>query len=547
MRKLFSIIVFTLAIAATATAVPAYRGPIVRTMEDGSEKIVYLHGNEHFHYMTDSAGMWLDEKRLTPLTDAQKTARLEQMHHADARRAPQQQQSLGDEPYLVPRTLVLLVNFADTKFSTPKDTIDSLINGSHFTRDYTVKTIVDKWTIYKHVTSSGSARQYFQDQSYGQYNPIFDVVGPVNLSKKASYYGQNDEKGKDTRAYEMIKDACAKADANGLDFRKYDSNNDGYVDVVYVIYAGFGEADGGPDSTIWPHQSDVSNYQYRHDGKYIGRYACGRELDFTSKLYAGIGTLCHEFSHVLGLPDMYENNKESLGLHTLCNWDIMDQGSYNNDGNTPPAYSAYERFYMGWLTPRVLTAPEYVTLQSINEGEGESLLVSETNAHNLIGWNPSPTTFYLLENRKKEGWDKQLPGDGMLITRITFNRSLWRSNKVNTSEQTMGIDILEARPNTTDSGMSSDAFPTSSVNQWTDIKGHEITDITWSEDGLIRFSYRGAPMPEGVEDVRGDDVRCTKVLRNGQLYILYEGTMYDAQGRRVRECRVKSEYEDYQL
>ena len=127
MRKLFSIIVFTLAVAATATAVPAYRGPIVRTMEDGSEKIVYLHGNEHFHYMTDSAGMWLDDKRLTPLTDAQKTARLEQMHHADARRAPQQQQSLGDEPYLVPRTLVLLVNFADTKFSTPKDTIDSLI------------------------------------------------------------------------------------------------------------------------------------------------------------------------------------------------------------------------------------------------------------------------------------------------------------------------------------------------------------------------------------------------------------------------------------
>ena len=495
MRRLFFIL-FAVVIAATATAVPAYKGPILRTMEDGSEQVVYLHSKEHF----------------------------------------QHQQAIGDKPFLVPRVLVLLVNFADTKFTTPKDTIDSLLNGANFSRSYIQKAALPGGgTTYVHINSNGSARKYFQDQSYGQYAPVFDVFGPVELSKNASYYGQNDEDSKDTHAYEMIRDACDKADADGLDFRQYDSDNDGYVDAVYAIYAGYGEADGGPDSTIWPHQWNVSSYKYRHDGKYIGKYACSSELSYISKLYAGIGTLCHEFSHVLGLPDLYETNKERLGLHTLCEWDIMDQGSYNNGGNTPPAYSAYERFYMGWLTPRVLTEPEEVTLHPINEGQGESLLISETDNHNLVGWDPNPTTYYLLEDRKKEGWDQHLPGNGMLITRIRFNRSMWKSNKINCAEETMGVDILEAKTNATNSGKSSDAFPAGTVKQWTELAGHEITNITRSSsNGIIRFSYRGEA-PEGIEDVQRSDVRGTKVLRNGQLYILYEGQMYDVQGRRVKE------------
>lgn len=534
MRKLFSI-VLGIAFAATATAVPAYRGPILRTMEDGTQKTVFLHGNEHFHYMTDAEGRWLDEKRLTPMTEEQQTIRQEGLQASRVRRAPQQEQGAGDAPYLVPRVLLLLVNFADTKFSTPKDTIDSLLNGAHFSRSYTtLMSGTSGWSDYMRISASGSARQYFQEQSYGQYNPVFDVVGPVNLTKNASYYGQNDSWGNENHAYEMIKDACAKANEAGLDFRQYDQNNDGTIDLVYVIYAGHGEADGGADSTVWPHQSDLSGYNYRHDGKYIGHYACGCELSYSSKQYAGIGTLCHEFSHVLGLPDLYETNTNQTGLHTLCNWDIMDYGSYNNDGNTPPAYSAYERFYMGWLTPRVLTEPEYVTLHPLSEGE--ALLISTTDKHNLSGWNPSPTAFYLLENRKKEGWDQYVPGNGMLITKITYRASLWRTNRVNISTRTMGVDILEAKENTSTSGKSSDAFPAGAVKQWTDVEDHEITSITRSAtDGIIRFSYRGADLPEGVEEVQTDKAQRTKVLRNGQLYILYKGQMYDIQGRRVKE------------
>ena len=158
--------------AMRVSGVPAYRGPIVRTADDGTEKIVYLHGNEHFHYMTDQAGQWLEEKRLKPMTEAEKRARLEGAQAMKPHRAPLHEESIGDTPYLVPRVLVLLVNFADTKFSTPKDTIDSMLNGTHFTRDYMVKVNTGAWTYFTHITSSGSVQQYFHDQSYGQYNPV---------------------------------------------------------------------------------------------------------------------------------------------------------------------------------------------------------------------------------------------------------------------------------------------------------------------------------------------------------------------------------------
>ena len=546
MRNLLSIVLLFV-IAVTATAVPAYRGPITRTMEDGTEKTVYLYGNEHFHYMTDEAGQWLQEKNLLPMTAAQKTARLEDLQTTSANHAPQVRQATGNKPYLVPRVLLLLVNFADTKFTTPKDTMDSMLNAAHFSRSYSYEASTSMGPMYATVYAEGSARQYFQDQSYGQYNPVFDVVGPVTLSKNASYYGQNDSRGNENYAYQMITDACDKADNAGVDFRKYDSDNDGYVDIVYIIYAGYGEADGGPENTVWPHQADLTGYNYRHDGKYIGRYACGSELSFVSKHYAGIGTLCHEFSHVLGLPDLYETNSPQQGLHTLNQWDVMDYGPYNNNGNTPPAYSAYERFYMGWLTPRVLTEPEYVTLHLINEGNGEALLISKTDTHNLSGWDPNPTQFYLLENRRREGWDQYIPGNGMLITKINYVSSLWKYNRVNCSEWTMGVDIREAKENTTDSGKSSDAFPAGTVKQWTELEGHEITDITRSGiDGSIRFSYRGAT-PESIEDVRRTDIQCTKVLRNGQLYIMYKGRMYDVQGRRSEGVKGVKEYENHQL
>ena len=539
LKRINSILLLSL-IASAMMAVPARRGGILRTAEDGTQKMVYLHGNEHFHYMTDSEGRWLDENSLAPLSEEAKALRMEQKAAAEKklRRVAQQTNGIGDKPNPAPRGLLILVNFKDQSFVTPKDTMDVMLNGDNFTRNYSYDyQYVDEdgktHTIHYHIESEGSARKYFRDQSYGLYNPTFDVIGPLTVSQNTAYYGANSGSGADTNPQAMIKEACTLADQAGVDFTQYDNNNDGYVDFVYVIYAGYGEADGGSEETIWPHQWDISNMRHSVDGKYIGRYACGSELSFYSKLYAGIGTFCHEFSHVLGLPDLYETNQPSQGIHTLFEWDIMDYGPYTNDGNTPPSYSAYERFYMGWLTPRLLSSPENVTLYPINEDSGSSLMISTANTHNMSGWNPNPTTYYLLEARNQTGWDKYLPGSGMLITKISFSKSSWSANTVNNNYRAMGVDIQEAG-SLSNRSSKTDAFPAGATS-WTAYANHEITDIKRAPlTGVITFLYRGG-VQTTVESVEPDNGSPVKILRNGQVLIQREGKIYDLLGRGMNQ------------
>ncbi len=529
MKKIFSLVLL-FAATATAMAIPAKPGPIVRTAEDGTEKIIYLHGNEWFHYTTDEQGRWLDETTLKPLTEAQKKARLNEGVAAQTmRRAPQAKEEVGGKPNISPRGLVILVSFSDKEFTTPKATMDSMHNGRNFTRDYTFKYGFTKY----HIQSSGSVWQYFHDQSYGAYDPIFDVVGPITLDKEMEYYGKNYGSWTDKNATDMIKEACLIADtAYDIDYAQYDNDNDGLVDFVYIIYAGYGEADSGIENTVWPHQWNLYTKEgviCEVDGKKIDRYACGNEISFKSNQYDGIGTFCHEFSHVLGLPDFYETNNPAKGIHTLSTWDIMDRGCYNNDGNTPPAYSSYERFYMGWLTPRVLGRAEKLSIGKLN-ADTTALLMCEGDSHNLIGYNPNPTTFYMVENREKTGWDKYLPGKGLLITKITYNANTWLNNAVNNKSNAMGVDIIEAKENTSDAGKYQDTYPAGSVH-FTAFPGHELKWIELDANGIIHCKYRWDATP--IENVQSDDVQCTKVLKDGQVIIVRGGVSYDMMGRKI--------------
>ena len=206
-------------------------------------------------------------------------------------------------------------------------------------------------------------------------------------------------------------------------------------------------------------------------------------------------------------------------------------GPYNNDGNTPPAYSAYERFYMGWLTPRLLTEPEYVTLPLLNE-TGEALVMNLSDSHPTKGWDPRPTVFYLLETRTKSGWDKYLPGSGMLITKVNYSSYKWQNNSVNNNARSMGVDIIEAKENTGNWGSSTDAFP-AGATEWTELMNHEVTEITRNTaDGSVSFSFRGAPkpMPQAIETPEGE-VKVQKILHDGQVLIVRDGKIYDILGR----------------
>ena len=492
-------------------AIPARRGGVMITQPDGSEIMVYQHGDEYFHWMTNEKGEWLikDANGSYQVTDSLSTEKI----IARRKNAPRQKENVGTLN-LSPRGLVILVNYQDVSFTTSADEMYNMLMGKNYSRDYTYvrsnKTYV--------VKSEGSAQKYFYDASNGQYQPEFDIVGPVTLSQNMAYYGANDGNGNDVHPALMVAEACELVNGS-VDFTQYDNDNDGVVDFVYVYYAGYGEADGGDANTIWPHAWQVSaEKQLKLDGKKIDVYACSNELDYITNVHTGIGTFCHEFSHVLGLPDLYATNGASH--KTLDSWDIMDCGSYNNECNTPPTYSAYERFYMGWLTPRLIVESENVVLDEL-QNSNSALLISTTDNHNLVGTNPSPTTFYILENRQQKAWDEFLPWSGMMLTKIQYNSNKWYNNVVNNTASSMGVDLIEA-DGITDKTKAGDLFP-AGATEYLGIDNHPIKNIK-DKNGVITFSYKNAiPDEEEEQDEYKDYIRVTDIttLKDYDRVVLY--------------------------
>ena len=333
---------------------------------------------------------------------------------------------------LAPRGLLLLVNFSDVKFSSTnsQQAFDSLANSASYTYN----------------GATGSCKQYFTDQSNGQYSPNFDVIGPINLPKSMAYYGANKADGNDQYVVDFVIDACKGADRLGVDFSQYDNNNDGMVDFVYIIYAGYGEADYGGANTMWPHNWDLISalyYGYTNqkeyfatsetdyklpeiDGKLINIYACSNEMRKANNARSGIGTICHEFSHVLGLPDYYLTTQYPTvrERETPGAWSLMGYGNYLNNGNTPPNYSVYDKYYLGWIKPIALSVNQSLEIPA--DGEA-AYMISRNQKHVEEGAYRTDTVYY-IENRQQEGWDEYLPGHGMLIWRVIFDEEDWYQN-----------------------------------------------------------------------------------------------------------------------
>ncbi len=445
-------------------AVPATPYPILVHQPDGSTLTILKHGDEWFNYTTTKDGYLLKcmpsgEYRYAQLIDKEIVATDVVAH--DIRNTSEKRfvrglqndviskeelvgmcnmnriKRMGESPSRIPNPLygdvhgiVILVEFSDKSFesATAKQDFTNLLNQE----GYSVNG------------ATGSAKDYFKATTLGQFNPTFDVVGPYKLSGTVATYGENGAGGSDVGATTMVKEACDLADAAGVDFSKYDTDNNGVVDQIFVYYAGDNEAEGGPANTIWPHRFRV-NTSKLYDGKNISDYACTSEKNGHNKM-CGIGTFCHEFGHILGLPDMYDTSKS--GVFTVGDWDIMASGSYNNNGNSPPTWLAHERFYVGYLQPEVLTGAGTHILEPIVSSNTAYIISPPNDYHNRSGSSPSPAYYYLLENRQYVGWDNATKldglGHGLLITKINYNSSTWAYNTVNNDPNKLGVDIVEA-------------------------------------------------------------------------------------------------------
>ena len=403
-------------------AVPAKRG-VWKTFKlaDGTEVRAELSGDEHVRYWRADDGCTFqcvdDEAQLVaPVVlehlNKKQTVRRASINHARSqrRRAMQKASSLSG----VKRGLVILAQYSDVSFRTGhnKALYENIMNTENYSEN----------------GFKGSVRDYFKAQSAGVFDLQFDVVGPVTLSKTQSYYGKNDFDGNDAHPAEMVAEACQLADAT-VDFSKYDWNGDGEVDQVYVVYSGKGEADGGGSNTIWPHEYQLSaagSYgdgpgQLKLDGVTVDTYACGSEIDANGSL-EGIGTFCHEFSHCLGYPDMYDTKYE--GHMGTGSYDLMCLGCYNGNCFVPAGYTAWEKWVAGWITPVELGDEdvEVTDLKAISEGGGAYIM-----------YNPAyDNEYYLIENRQLTHWDASLPGKGLMITHVDYDRTKFESNVVNT-------------------------------------------------------------------------------------------------------------------
>ena len=502
-----------LAIPFCLAAMPAYRGLLQHVNPDGTTVEYRLHGDEFFNYMTDTEGMLLTrtaDGALVRRTEGGKPVRAT----AEKLRGMRKAAGVSDRPQRISmldadgrasyktigetRALVLLLEYSDIKFQpdSPSDIADMFNKPG-----------------YNKYGCNGSVRDYYYDNSGGKFTPVFDVARVVTLPNTSKYYTGPDDDSMFSNFEEAIKYALQELD-DEIDYSKYDCDGDGIIDTVYVLYAGYGQADSPlKGEVIWPHQGWIMAYNL--DGVRFGKYACSNELNggmhFNDKdMYLnGIGTITHEYGHVLGLPDIYDPQYNDDTV-TVGYWDVMDSGSYNNDGYCPPNLSTYEKWFFRWIEYDFAADNTHYDLKSIQDG-GKGVVIPVQGAPDL-GDN---SEYFIIESRSLTGWDTYI-GDfyggvpGLLVWHIDFNSEIWKKNKVNSTPGHPGCFLVTADG-------TADPFKENVPEDYRyfPIAPHfpgKYNRTSISPDGEIclrTYLNGGAPMDVTISDIKYDDATRT--------------------------------------
>ena len=290
------------------------------------------------------------------------------------------------------RILVILMQYTDLQMNKNQQDFNGLFNGTGYSED----------------GARGSVCDYYTDVSYGQLQLTCDIIGPFTSLHDRAYYGGNDHDGDDSRPEELFEEAIQKA-AEKISLKDYDSDDDGYVDNVHIIFAGHGEEAGASSDAIWSHEATFY-LPYEIQGMKIDRYSCAPELRGNAgKGISRIGPHCHEIGHALGAMDYYDTDYELYGNYIgTGNWDVMASGSWNNDGITPADFNPYVKaFDFGWISPKDLPSGDVTLHPSCCSSDDYYILRS-----------PYSADYYILENRNKEKWGAGIPGEGLLVFHI---------------------------------------------------------------------------------------------------------------------------------
>ena len=522
-------------ISISMLAVPAKRN-LTRTitLSDGTTVNARLVGDEFGHFWQTNNGKAyqkinseyfteVDAEAVKQQAQARRTAvNARRVQRLQGRRVGEVGSYFGQK-----RGLIILVNYSDVSFRSSNDSARyvRIANEVNFHEGNFVGSIYD----------------YFYAQSDGQFELTFDVMGPVTMPKTQSYYGSNDYSGNDKHPGEMVRKAVELIKDQVEDWSQYDWDNDDYVDQVYVIYAGKGEADGGADDTIWPHAWDLNSSGAGAvsvgNGLKVNNYACGSELGGNGQI-EGIGTMCHEFSHCLGYPDFYDTDYS--GGQGMDAWDLMDYGSYNDNGFRPAGYTSYERWMAGWKQPIELNMGKSRVENMKGLQDGGDFYVMYNDGH--------PDEYFLLENRSHSGWDAGVPGFGLLILHVDYNAYVWSSNQPNDdpSHQRMtwipsdgsysGNASNDVYPNMNDNNAFNDTSSPAAVlyNKNTDgvkLLHKGIKNIVKNPTGTISFDFTGVSTvktpvisPQGGRFYEPQEVTITCATEETTIYYTTDGS-----------------------
>ena len=551
MKKFFSIITL-LILSVSLFAVPANRRPFVVKQPDGTMLSVVMRGDEALHfyttldgkylvkgdagefcYATFSEGVFVSTGVVAHNKDERGDAENELLSNIDfqsideavneshMQRSAQYRSSVATRSVQATRTVtkgevfipVLLVEYQDVKFSFKKKDVEKLLNEPGYSYSFDIGK----------VKGYGSARDYFIAQSGGLFSPRFVVSDIITVPNNMAYYGGNNSSGNDKNPQGMIRDAIGIADS-AMDFSKFDNDKDGEVEFLYCIYAGYSEANGASKNTIWPHQWTLTSNgsKKKVDGVYCNVYACSSELNVTEayeveygKWLAGIGTICHEFSHCLGLHDVYD--VAGSGNWGMDEWDLMAIGNHVAYGYIPVGYNSFQKDVCGWQQLQVLDARGRYSMEAQSRGGVGYKIVNDAN----------PNEYFILESRKSEGWDQSFRASGMMIIHVDYDKNAWSNNKINTISGHPRFQIVPAdnelmvySDNNKDAfyeSLAADLWPgKKNNNEFTDTSipaakvytggylGKPVTNIKYEND-VVSFNFMGgkvdAPAVQPATDV----------------------------------------------
>ncbi len=556
MKRLFTFCLASL-FASSLFAIPALSVWRSVRQADGTTIRLKLVGDEHFHYaVTDDgipvlshdgnyyyahirSGYLVASDVLAHARDQRKdheerfAASLNDVEALNAKMRSQSMQKIGTRANVVTgkkKGLVILVQFSNQRFANPSDVLTLGSGETDVKILYSDMLNKDSYTDTKS-GAIGSVHNYFHDQSNGLFDLSFDVVGPVTLDHPYSYYGAPSGNEADGNAPQMVIDAC-NAIKDQVNFADYDWNDDGEVEQVYIVYAGEGQATGGSDDTIWPHKyslSDSGNQPLKFGSVTVNTYACSNEMVYANlngkdrAFYMGIGTICHEFSHCLGLPDLYDTGYG--GNVGTGSYDLMCSGSYNGGpealknvyggtgiGTVPAGYTSYEKAFMGWITPTKLGDQplDIKAMKGLADGGNAYILTNPDNNNE----------YYLFENRTDSHWDSALPGHGLLVLHIDYDARSWAYNTVNAArdQNHPRMTIVPADGDLSDETLASDTYPTDLNSQLSGnstpalsfYTGYSVpttaglSNIQTAADGTVSFHYTPLTTSADIASITAD-------------------------------------------